>query len=187
MAYVKTVWQDGDIILPEKLNNMEYGIEANDQKQAVLYSAQTLTDAQKAQARENIGVNGGGASFDDIYPVGAFWWSTEAGSPAAQGLSAGTWEQIKDTFLLAAGDTYTAGNEGGSADAVVVAHNHILSTISSYKVWGGNGVYSNIPQPVSNSGYWTELGDLNTAITGVGGTGKNMPPYLAAYCWHRVA
>lgn len=34
-------------------------------------------------------------------------------SPAT--LFGGTWVQLKDRFLLSAGDTYTAGNTGGSA------------------------------------------------------------------------
>ena len=39
-------------------------------------------------------------------------------------LFGGTWEQIEDTFLLASGSAYAAGDTGGSADAVVVKHNH---------------------------------------------------------------
>lgn len=31
MAYVKTVWETGDVITAEKLNNMEDGMEANEQ------------------------------------------------------------------------------------------------------------------------------------------------------------
>ena len=38
-----------------------------------------------------------------IYPVGAIFISTDSTSPAT--LFGGTWERIKDTFLLAAGST----------------------------------------------------------------------------------
>ena len=40
-------------------------------------------------------------------------------SPAT--LFGGTWVQLKDKFLLGAGDTYTAGSTGGSA---TMAHTH---------------------------------------------------------------
>lgn len=161
MAYVKTVWQDGDIILPEKLNNMENGIEANDQKQ--------------------------GVSFDDLFPVGAFWWSTVAGSPAAQGLSAGTWEQIKDTFLLAAGDSYTSGATGGAETHTLTVseippHQH---SINIYADMGGSQYGGNAGFNIGNSDL--DSAHFRTDDTGGGQAFSIMPPYLAAYCWHRVA
>ena len=48
-----------------------------------------------------------------IYPVGSIYISVTDTSPAA--LFGGTWEQLKDKFLLAAGDTYAAGSTGGEA------------------------------------------------------------------------
>ena len=56
----------------------------------------------------------GGASITDIYPIGSIYMSVNNTDPGT--LFAGTtWEQIKDTFLLSAGSTYTAGDTGGSA------------------------------------------------------------------------
>ena len=49
-----------------------------------------------------------------IYPVGAIYMSTVSTSPATL-FGGGTWVQIKDRFLLSAGDTYTAGSTGGAA------------------------------------------------------------------------
>lgn len=186
MAYVKTVWQNGDIILPEKLNNMEGGIEANDQKQAVLYSAQTLTDAQKAQARENIGVNGGGVSFDDLFPVGSFWWSTEEGSPAAQGLSAGTWEQIQNRFLLAAGTNYVSGATGGASTHVLTV-NEIPVHRHNTHAYSGQGTAAGYWTQGWNNASGTDVNNDKTTEVGGGQAHNNMPPYMAAYCWHRVA
>lgn len=54
---------------------------------------------------------GSGADPLSIYPVGSIYLSVNATSPAE--LFGGTWEQIKDTFLLASGDTYEAGSTGG--------------------------------------------------------------------------
>ena len=54
--------------------------------------------------------------MQSIYPIGSIYSSTESTSPATL-FGFGTWEQIKDKFLLAAGDTYEAGNTGGAASA----------------------------------------------------------------------
>lgn len=48
-----------------------------------------------------------------IYPIGTVYTSTEPINPNTQ--FGGVWEQIKDTFLLTAGDTYQAGTTGGEA------------------------------------------------------------------------
>ena len=52
--------------------------------------------------------------LDKTYPVGSIYMSVNSTSPAD--LFGGTWEQIKDTFLLAAGDTYSAGSTGGETE-----------------------------------------------------------------------
>ena len=57
-----------------------------------------------------------------VYPVGSIYMSVNNTPPSL--LFGGTWEQIEDTFLLASGSAYAAGDTGGSADAVVVKHNH---------------------------------------------------------------
>ena len=60
--------------------------------------------------------------IDVIYPVGSIYMSVNNVNPAT--LFGGEWEQIKDKFLLSSGDVYSNATEGGSADAVVVKHNH---------------------------------------------------------------
>lgn len=59
-----------------------------------------------------------------FYPVGSIYTSTKSTSPAT--LFGGTWIQIKDTFLLTAGDIYSAGSQGGSATHThtSAAHTH---------------------------------------------------------------
>ena len=54
-----------------------------------------------------------------VYPIGSYYWSSEATDPATLFGGGAVWTQIKDKFILAAGDTYTAGTVGGSA-----THNH---------------------------------------------------------------
>ena len=57
--------------------------------------------------------------FDLIYPVGSIYMSVNNTSPAT--LFGGTWEQLKDTFLLAAGTSYSAGSTGGAATVTLTA------------------------------------------------------------------
>lgn len=47
------------------------------------------------------------------YPIGSIYQSTSSATPGS--LFGGTWERIKDVFLLSAGDTYHAGSTGGEA------------------------------------------------------------------------
>ena len=61
-----------------------------------------------------------------VYPIGSIYMSVNATSPAS--LFGGTWEQIQDRFLLAAGSTYSAGSTGGSATHThTIAHTHTMA------------------------------------------------------------
>lgn len=62
--------------------------------------------------------------LDLFYPVGSIYTSTKNTNPAAT--LGGTWTQIKDRFLLCAGDSYSAGATGGSATHAhtSAAHTH---------------------------------------------------------------
>ena len=69
-----------------------------------------------------------------LYPVGSIYLSVNSTNPAT--LFGGTWEQIKDRFLLSCGDTYANGAAGGEANhtltvAEMPAHNHSASTNST--------------------------------------------------------
>lgn len=66
--------------------------------------------------------------INTIYPIGSIYMSVSSTSP--QLLFGGTWEQIKDTFLLATGDTYANGSTGGEATHTLTenempSHTHI--------------------------------------------------------------
>lgn len=68
--------------------------------------------------------------FSQIYPVGSIYMSVSKVDPGM--LFGGTWEQIKDTFLLAAGSTYSAGATGGEAThklttAEMPSHTHTFT------------------------------------------------------------
>lgn len=63
--------------------------------------------------------------LNTIYPIGSLYTSFEATNPST--IIGGTWEQIKDTFLLAAGDTYAIGISGGTAVHTHTTAGHILT------------------------------------------------------------
>lgn len=50
--------------------------------------------------------------INTVYPVGSIYMSVNDTDPSL--LFHGTWERIKDRFLLAAGDAYAADSTGGS-------------------------------------------------------------------------
>lgn len=129
-----------------------------------------------------VGANGGLAA----YPVGSYYWSSSSTSPAL--LFGGTWEQVKDKFVLAAGDTYTVNSTGGEA-----THTLIVNEMPSHKhQWQGYWTINKgaSGQAVTARGRDWQAGDPLedvTTLTGGGQAHNNMPPYIVAYCWHRVA
>lgn len=144
-----------------------------------------------------------------VYPVGAIYISANATSPAT--LFGGTWEQIKDRFLLSAGDSYTAGATGGEATHTLTesekgSHFHGFGyhnnnnngtfvstggTATSYPLksgttgafWNGNGGGSFSGADVGNLNLITSLGVTDTPPS----PHNNMPPYLVVYMWKRIA
>ena len=60
---------------------------------------------------------GSAASFLLSHPVGSYWWTQDDTDPnEAYG---GTWVRVKDKFVFAAGDSYSAGNTGGNASVTL--------------------------------------------------------------------
>ena len=61
------------------------------------------------------------ALLNMVYPIGAIYLSANSTNPAT--LFGGTWEQLKDRFLLAAGTSYAAGSTGGTATNTLAVGN----------------------------------------------------------------
>ncbi len=81
-----------------------------------------------------------------IYPVGSIYISTVSTNPSTL-FGFGTWTQIKDTFLLAAGTTYKAGSTGGSATHTLTvneipSHTHKFTGTSTTTTSSGNHTHS---------------------------------------------
>lgn len=163
-----------------------------------------------AGARANLGV----PTLLDVYPVGSIYMSVNSTSPAT--LFGGTWEQLKDRFLLAAGSTYSAGGTGGSATMAhthTISHTHNLDSngyakmtlyssggdvsyreksgvtawTANFRVTGSGGAGSSTSL---SSTYGAELGGRtagsSAANTGAASNTDNMPPYLTVYMWKRT-
>ena len=133
---------------------------------------------------------------DLIYPVGSIYISTNNVSP--QAFFGGTWDRIKDVFLLSAGDTYTAGRTGGESTHTLTTdemptHYHDGITADEY-LNSHRMLYDNQAAVGSgNSAYWSiTSGTTPTARTartvdaGGGKAHNNMPPYLTVYMWKRT-
>ena len=121
--------------------------------------------------------------FDMVYPVGSVYVSVNSTSPAT--LFGGTWVQIKDKFLLSAGDTYKAGATGGEATHVLTVdemprHNHSIDNLNAS---GSTTPYMTV-QAQEKKGYG---GNVQTFFTGGGQEHNNMPPYIVVYIWQRTA
>lgn len=82
-----------------------------------------------------------------VYPVGSIYWSSNNTNPGT--LFGGTWTQIKDKFILAAGDSYTNGATGGAATVTLTvsnmpSHSHSIggSTGNTQPTFTGTAVTS---------------------------------------------
>ena len=126
--------------------------------------------------------------FDAIYPIGSFYFTASNVNPST--LFGGSWEQIKDKFILSCGDKYSNGSTGGEENHTLNIdempnHNH---TIISNIVHGDGPI---VNHEILNAGIFAEEG-RNRFYSDCYGTGRNqphnnMPPYLAVYVWKIIA
>lgn len=141
-------------------------------------------------------------SINYFYPVGSIYMSVNSTDPTT--LFGGTWEQLKDRFLLGAGDSYGNGTTGGEASHTLTinempSHTHTQNPHAhSVRAKGFNGTsningyymlrrnrnddsYDNVDPSAAMSATATNQN------TGGGASHNNMPPYLVVYMWKRVS
>ena len=125
------------------------------------------------------------------YPVGAYYWSSDPTSPAD--LFGGTWERIENRFIYAASTAHPAGSTGG-AEAHTLTVSEMPTHGGHVTVNAGSPYYlniSNLTKHGSRGRGWAIHSDNEaipaTETKGGGMPHTNMPPYIAAYCWHRTA
>jgi hypothetical protein len=154
-------------------------------------------------------------TLDNIYPIlqnapttspsiptgGIIIWSGSTGSiPSGWLLCDGTngTPDLRDRFIIGAGNTYAVNATGGSADAIVVTHTHTATsvvtdpghthTIPILSGTGGEGANGNSLTRTNGTTTFDETSNSNTtgitvattnANAGVSGTNANLPPYYA--------
>lgn len=174
IEYVKQNWQNRPAtatpITAERLEHIENGIKSN--SNALAEMKRTFLDA--------------------VYPVGSIYMSVSLANPSE--IFGGTWERIKDRFLLAAGDSYTAGDTGGEASHTLttseipdlgtfVALNWINQVHYTTGIFKNGGMKTQ--DRTAPSG--TEMGENYIKASGGEQSHNNMPPYLVVYIWKRTA
>ena len=150
------------------------------------------------------------ATYDDIYgilgtipavasvlPTGMILlWSGSIGSiPAGFLLCDGnnSTPDLRNRFVVGAGSTYSVNQTGGSADSIVVSHNHTATSVVTdpghahgYIAAAPGSFYPNtnggspgaISSTTATATTSITVATTNTAA-GTSGTGANLPPYYA--------
>lgn len=109
------------------------------------------------------------------YPVGAYYMSSDSTSPAV--LFGGTWTQITNRFIFAAGSGYSVNSTGGSATKTLVtdnlpshshscgsagSHTHTRGTMNITGNFGGtdvqSGYYGNGAFAITSRGNYNDSG-----------------------------
>ena len=125
--------------------------------------------------------------LDLVRPIGSYFETDSATSPETLWPWT-TWVQIKDRFMLAAGDTYAAGSTGGEATHTLTVdemprHLHIANELGYVGDVSGGAGYT---VPIINN-YGSKKSDIPTTSTGGSKPHNNLPPFYATYLWRRTA
>ena len=131
-----------------------------------------------------------------LVPAGMIMiWSGSVGTiPAGWVLCNGSnsTPDLRDKFVIGAGNSYAVGGAGGSKDAVVVSHTHTatvtdpghLHTVDAARnsgagfISGGGNAFDYNLRP-SNTGSAVTGISVGISTTGSSGTNANLPPYYA--------
>ena len=90
------------------------------------------------------------------HPVGSLYWTSSTENPAVT-FGGGTWTQIKDRFVLAAGDSYKQGATGGAATitlttAQLPSHSHTIAHTHSFTPAGTIAAHTHSFTPAGTIG-----------------------------------
>ena len=120
------------------------------------------------------------------YPIGSIYLSINSTNPST--FFGGTWEQIKDTFLLACGSNFKAGSTGGEKEhtlsvAEMPSHRHSQQVTLDTSSSAGN-IRATV---VGGGSIWSEYDSNQIKNKGGSQPHNNMPPYLAVYAFKRIS
>jgi hypothetical protein len=152
------------------------------------------------------------AALSAIYPVGSIYTNATSAVNPGTLLGFGTWTAFAAGRVMVGFNSSnalfdTAEETGGSADAIVVSHDHTFSATTGntdlshthqYGSAGNWGSGSANAFDARNSGSFTSgaaSANMNhshtvsgtTAATGSSGTNANYQPYITVYMWKRTA
>jgi len=98
---------------------------------------------------------------------------------------------LRNSFIVGAGNNYTVGQTGGSADAIVVSHTHTATVTDPGHIHnikgtnelpgGGSGFNANIAPNAATVVTQSAVTGISVAnaTAGTSGTNANLPPYYA--------
>ena len=154
-------------------------------------------------------------TLDNLYPIlqnaptsapaipsgGIILWSGSTGSvPSGWYLCDGTngTPDLRNSFIVGAGNTYAVGATGGTADAIVVSHTHTATSVvtdpgHTHAPASGTafiGAPNNGQLGTTSNSQATNFAATASAVTGItvattnasagtSGTNQNLPPYYA--------
>lgn len=151
------------------------------------------------QTYDNLyGIVGTQGSVGTVIPTGmiSLWYGAVGSVPSGWYLCDGTngTPDLRDRFVVGAGNTYSVNATGGTADAVVVDHTHTATSvvtdpghnhtytysqpIGATPVGGGSNLTTPTTANTSTASTGITVATTNSN-TGVSGTNKNLPPYYA--------
>ena len=191
LAKIPVVGKDGNLTV----RNVHMLLEQADGEDALVLRGavnQIVASVAIADLKNALGI-ANGATVLDMYPVGSIYQTTSS-TFNPQTAWGGTWERIKDRFLLAAGDTYTGGSTGGEATHKLTvqelpSHQHVMivnnegSSSSWVPTFDGYVIKTDCVTQ-SKKNYQAKLAQNGA---GLDQAHNNMPPYLAIYIWRRTA
>lgn len=151
------------------------------------------------QTYDNLyGIIGTQGFVGTVIPAGmiSLWYGAVGSVPSGWYLCDGTngTPDLRDRFIVGAGNTYSVNATGGTADAVVVDHTHTATSVvtdpghvHTYTRTEFNNYSNGGVDPVGRFTTTQNTSSATTGITvattnanaGVSGTNKNLPPYYA--------
>lgn len=121
-----------------------------------------------------------------MHPVGCYYTSDQPTDPGK--LFGGTWESVRGVFILVESDAYPAGTVAGEEKVTLTVSEmpeHYHTFMASPYLWNERvGSSDEIISPTTGT---AKAVYKTTASVGGSKPHNNMPPFRAAYCWHRIA
>lgn len=172
MAYVKHEFKSGDKLYAHQLNEMDAQIYDNESRslKSVLFSAQTLTEEQKAQARANIGATAG----EDVEIADSVEWLNENGDTSKKYV-------LPDGYIYAYMEKYVT--EKHNANTGLINQRPNTNTSMSGALATQSGILTSDLIPFDS--YWRTMAaaERSKSTVTISGIEKLVPAYNSYSIW----